>query len=349
MSHHRKLSALVALFLLFALSTAGAADSALTIRIPVESQQPEVREQAVTRAMAQLLIRLTGRDDASQAEAAAPLLEQPGRFLQRYQYESQPGQQLILSMLFDAGAIRRALAERGMPTWRADRPPVLVWLALEQGGRRLLVGSEDGAEVRAQLQEAAARRGVLLLFPLMDSEDQQRISHADVFGGFTDRVRLATERYGTPLMVMGRMYRDGGGWVARWTLSGNAMQSAWITSGASGAEALDAAAAELAVRLATRYAVIPSAADALQQLKIRVVGVGSLRDYDRLERRLRAVNGIAEVRTLGLEPDTVTLQLTLQAAPSRVLALLSQDRQLIPLILPEIDSGQQVPEFRLVP
>src|SRR5690606_21943087 len=143
--------------------------------------------------------------------------------------------------------------------------------------------------------------------------------------------------------------RDGGGWVARWTLSGNAMQSAWITSGASGAEALDAAAAELAVRLATRYAVIPSAADALQQLKIRVVGVGSLRDYDRLERRLRAVNGIAEVRTLGLEPDTVTLQLTLQAAPSRVLALLSQDRQLIPLILPEIDSGQQVPEFRLVP
>lgn len=349
MSHHRKLSALVALLLTFALSAAGAAETAVSIRIPVESQHPEIREQAVTKAMAQLLIRLTGRDDASQAEAAVPLLEQPGRFLQRYQYESQPGQQLILSMQFDAAAIRRALAERGMPTWRADRPPVLVWLALEQGGRRLLVGGEDGGEVRAQLQEAAARRGVLLLFPLMDSEDQQRIGHADVFGGFTDRVRVATERYGTPLMVMGRMYRDGGGWVARWNLSGNAMQSVWTTSGSSGAETLEAAAAELAARLSARYAVIPSAADAQQQLSIRVIGVSTLRDYDRLERRLQAISGITEVRTLALEPDAVTLQLALQAAPSRVLALLRQDRQLVPLALPEFEGGQQAPEFRLVP
>lgn len=314
------------LLMLCASSFAQAAEDAYSVRIPVESQQPEVRTQAMAKAMAQVLTRATGRDDITQSQAVAPLLEQPGRFVQRYQYESTPGG-LMLSIHFDAAAVRRGLGERGVPTWTADRPPVLVWLAVEQNGRRQIVGGEDGAAIRAQLQEAAVRRGVLLVFPLMDAEDQQKVGPADIFGGFTERVRQAAARYGAPAMAIGRMYREGSGWVTRWTLSG-AANGTWGSTGNSQAQALEMAAADLAGRLAQRFAELPSARDSEQTIVLRVQGVNTLRDYDRLERRLRTVSGIGDLWPVALEPDAVVLQLMVQTSPARVLGVLDNDRLL---------------------
>jgi hypothetical protein len=331
---------------------AAVAETALSVRIPVDSQQPEAREQAMKQALSQVLLRMTGQEGIAGSEAAAQLLERPGRFLQRYQYETQPGQQLVLLMQFDGTAVRRALAAQGVATWGADRPPVLVWLAVEQNGRRLLVGGEEGGDLRSQLQTAASRRGLLLLFPLMDGEDRQRVSGADVFGGFTERVQQASDRYGAPLMLMGRMHRAGQGWAARWSLSGMGSMT-WSTAGDNQEEVLDAAAAELATRLAARYAALPSAQAGARELSMQVVGVRTLRDYDRLERYLRSVSGIADMRPLLLEPEAVTLQMALEVAPERVLTLLEQSRSLIPVATfvggTEPEQGSQAPVFRLAP
>jgi hypothetical protein len=330
-----------------------AAETTLSVRLPVESQQAGLREQAVRAAMEQVLVRLTGQEGIAAAAAVEPLLQQSGRFMQRYQYEMQDGQQLVLSMQFDGAAIRRALAARGIASWQQDRPPVLVWLALEQQGRRVLVGGEDGTEARALLQAAAAKRGLLLLFPLMDSEDQQRISPADVFGGFRERAIAAGERYGATQMVMGRMYREGSGWVARWSSSGVG-DAGWSSGGATPEDVLNAAAAELAARMASRYAVLPSADEADRRLRIQVSGVSSLRDFDLLQRHLRSLGGVAVVQPLGLEPDTVILQLLLQTTPERVLAALGQDRLLASVrgLNDATDPGQEgalIPLFRLTP
>lgn len=327
------------------------AEAVLSVRVAVESQAPEVREQALKEAMAQVLLRLTGQDDVAGQEAAA-LLERPGRYLQRYQYETQAGQQLMLLMQFDGMALRRALAVQGVETWSPDRPAVLVWLAVEQGGRRFLVGGEDGAEIRAQLQAAASRRGVQLLFPLMDSEDRQQISSSDVFGGFTDRIHQASERYGSSPVLLGRLHPQGGGWAARWNLTG-AGSITWGMSAASQDQLLDAAAAELAQRLRGSYAVLPTAQAGAQRLVIEVQGVSTLRDYDRLERRLRRVWGVTDLRPLRLEPEAVALQLALEAPAERVLSLLSQDRALVRLpALAEDAEGERGPQahvFRLAP
>lgn len=351
MNQRQILLALLGTCLLLALLPAFAADRALSVRLPVESQLPEVREQAMRQGLSQVLLRLTGRDDIAETEAAA-LLERPGRYLQRYQYETEAGQRLMLLMQFDGQAVRRALAELGIETWRAERPPVLVWLAVEQPGGRVLVGGEEGVGLRAQLQAAATRRGVQLLFPLMDSEDRQRISSTDVFGGFIERIQQASERYGAAVILTGRMHPQSGGWAARWILSGVDAMS-WNMSALSQEELLDAAAAELARRLRARYAMLPGAGAEIQQLVIEVQGVSTLRDYTRLERRLREVLGVTGLRPLRLEPNAVALQLMLDAPPQRVLGLLERDRLLVhlPVLDSEADAapGSQVPVYRLAP
>jgi len=278
------------------------------------------------------------------------LLQQPGRFLQRYQYDVED-EQLMLAMQFDATALRRAMATQGVPSWQEDRPPVLVWLAVEQHGRRVLVGGEDGMEVRALLQAAAAKRGLLMLFPLMDSEDQQRISAADVFGGFSERALAAAQRYGATQMVLGRMHREGSGWAVRWDLR-RVGGDAWSAGGATQEELMELSAAELAARLAERYAVLPVSDAAQRHLRIQVGGVESLRDFDRLQRYLHSVGGIAGVQPAELEPGSVTVLLLLQAPPERILDALDQGRQLSRVHALDDASGSgevHTPTFRLMP
>lgn len=326
------------------------AESTVSVRLPVENQQAEAREQALSAAIRQVLVRLSGRDDVVQSPDLSTLLQQPGRFLQRYQYDVED-EQLMLAMQFDAAALRRAMATQGVPSWQEDRPPVLVWLAVEQHGRRVLVGGEDGMEVRALLQTAAAKRGLLVLFPLMDSEDQQRISAADVFGGFSERALVATERYGTTQMVLGRMHREGSGWAVRWDLR-RVGGGAWNAAGATQEELMELSAAELAARLAEQYAVLPVSDAAQRHLRIQVSGVESLRDFDRLQRYLHSVGGIAGVQPAELEPDSVTVLLLLQAPPQRILDALDQGRQLsrVPALDDAAGSGEvHTPTFRLMP
>lgn len=339
---------LIAVFLLLFMPAA-IAETTVSVRLPVDDQQAESREQAVRTAMEQVLVRLTGQEEVVRSDAVRPLLQQPGRFMQRYQYEREDEGKLMMAMQFDGTAVRQALAARGVASWQTNRPPVLVWLALERDGRRILVGGEDGVEERALLQSAATKRGLLLLFPLMDSEDQQRISPADVFGGFAERAAAAGERYGTAQMIMGRMHREGSGWASRWRLSGGDNAN-WSSTGATPDELLDAVAGELAVRQAKRYAVLPSAED--RRLRIQVSGVGNLRDFDRLQRYLRTLGGVAAVQPLSLEPDRVTLQLLLQTTSERILSALSQGRLLAAVQEPDEDAasgqgGAQLPLFRL--
>lgn len=351
MNHRQLLRVSLGICLLLLLLSTAAAEAVLSVRVAVDSQLPEVREQALKQAMGQVLLRLTGRDDIAETPAAS-LLERPRRYLQRYQYEEQPGQQLMLLMQFDGMAVRRALATHGIETWRTDQPAVLVWLAVEQGGGRVLVGGEEGAGLRAQLQAAAARRGVQLLFPLMDSEDRQKVSSTDIFGGFTERIHQASERYGAAAMLVGRVHPQGGGWAGRWILSG-ADSMTWHMNAATQGELLDAAASELAARLRGRYAVLPGAGVEAQQLVLEVQGISTLRDYDRLERRLRGLSGVKSLRPLQLEPEAVAVQLTLEAPPERVLNLIDHDRSLVRLPAlnedAEAELGLQPPVFRLVP
>lgn len=327
----------IALFLAALALLAGggalAAEESYQARVPVPNQSAEARTEALKIALSEVLQRATGRAAVSEAPALAALLEEPGRFLQLYRYETvpaQPGQaaQLMLSARFDGAGLRRALAERGVPVWAPDRPPVLVWLGVERGGERFLVGGDEAAGLRDELLEAARARGVPLLFPLLDAEDLGKVSLSDIWGGFDESVRAASRRYGTPLVLIGRLRPEfGGDWAVRWRLYQGDEAQAWTGSAAELGAVLDAGVAALAGNLLADYASLPGGSFS-EALVLRVEGLASLADYVAVERYLRELSGVKALHPRVLEGREAVFQLELTADPGRVLRALDAGQTL---------------------
>lgn len=337
MSPFLRLSALVLGLLLGLASPLVAAQDEIVV--PAEGQQPAQREQALRQALSRYLVQLTGREDAP--AQLADWLSNPGRFVQRYRYEHGP-EGLRLAVQFDAPAVRRALAERGVAVWDVSRPPVLVWMAVERGGQRLLVSPDETPVLRNQLLDAARARGVPLLFPLMDAEDRAKVSFADVWGGFSDRLRVAAGRYGTPVVLIGRAFQDRGEWVSRWQLLGAGPDSAWSGAAATLEQALERGMAELAPRLAGSYTTVAAAAADPAGLRLRVEEVRDLASLGRLTRYLRSVAGVTSLQPVLVEPAAVVLRIETDVDPQRILRQLDGQGTLTPIR----DAGPPQAEYR---
>lgn len=196
--------------------------------VPVADQGTDTRNAALREAMAAVLVKVTGRRNAHALEASNRLLGQSQRFVQQYRYQQrevldpQSGEmrhRLHLWVRFDAIGVQRALLEQDVPLWGRERPDTLVWLAYDDGAERALVTPDTAPVYDRVVEETAAARGVPLLQPLMDLEDRSRLPYSDLWGGFEQPIRRASERYAPNAILVGRVYRaDRERWGARWIL-----------------------------------------------------------------------------------------------------------------------------------
>lgn len=288
--------------------------------VPVADQQGEARQLAMHEGLAEVLVRATGYSATPQDPALADLLGNASRYVQQYRYRTVPATAtapagLTLWMSFDANALGQALRSRGQPVWGSARPLLLVWLAVETGTERRLVSAAESAGMPG-LETAARRRGLPLRLPLLDLEDQARITAADVWGGFLEPVLAASARYRPQAVLLGRLYHDRQGvWHARWTLRVGDEAMHWETAGATPDEVLGAGVEGSGDALAMRFSQVVDL-DGGSVVTVHVSDVNNLSDYARLLNYLKALSGVTAVQITEVEPRTVTCRLTLEANPA---------------------------------
>jgi uncharacterized protein len=293
------------------------------------------RDEAFREALAQVLVRITGRRDIAGREEAQPLLRDAAAYAQQFR---QPAPERLWAA-FDGSALERALAELGLPVWGAERPSTLVWIAVDAGGGRRFVlasGSEFEYEeggIRDELAQAATRRGLPVVFPLMDAEDRARASFAEVWGGFDDSILAASARYGVDAVLVGRLSLDDPG-HGRWTLLGADHGQRW--SGGV-ADSID----RLADLFAARFAVV--AAGEARTLRLAVAGIESIDDYGRVSRFLGSLTAIEALSVETVEPERMVFRARLRGEP----ATLDEAVRLGGLLRPEPDPGPHELSYRV--
>jgi hypothetical protein len=287
------------LWLLPALAVAAAGQDLYTAEVTVSDQTAAVRAAALQSALGEVLVRVAGQNAVLDTEPARAMLKDPSRLVQQYRYFSgseTPVPQLRLWVRFDGEAIRQSLQQQGLAYWGTERPDTLTWLAVEDRGRRYVVSATDDSDVRRQIETAATGRGVPVLFPLMDLEDQSRVRFSDIWGGFFDNVLTASERYSTSAVLIGRLNRSAsGGWAARWYLQVAGTPSAWTDSRQQLEELARQGIADAADILASRFAVAPASGSS-DRLSITVSGIDSLADYARTGNYLASLTSVADVQ-----------------------------------------------------
>ncbi|RMG31425.1 MAG: DUF2066 domain-containing protein [Gammaproteobacteria bacterium] len=295
------------------------------VRVPVEvveltvpDRGVQARQEALHRGMTILLVRLTGMHPVEDVAALEPLLRQPSRYLVAYSYRrlqqeaGAPPEGLLLRLRFDRAGVVRVLRRLGLPVWDPDRPAVVAWIALEDGGRRGLLGdAPDDPRVQA-LHRAAERRGLPLVLPLLDLEDTRAVRLPDVWGGFLEPLRQASLRYDArPAILAGRVRRDAAGlWRGRWLLDFAGEQQEWEATARDPAALLATGVDGVADRLAARLA-LRSTGSGLQ-IPVRVEGVEDLAAHLAVRRRLASLAPVQAVRLVRVASGEVEFLLVVE-------------------------------------
>ena len=291
-----------------------ALDDLYEVEVPVETRDSGRRINAFKQALITTLIRITGdRDLISKAEVA-DLLENPSRYIQQYRYldAGDDSTELILWVRLDGRALERRLAAAGLPVWGRERPVVLIWLAIQGMGQRYLVGEDKAPIMRDVMRTTAKERGIALIFPLLDLQDQNRVNIADVIGEFDNRVRQASGRYPSDVIVVGRAsVLNDGYWRAHWSAYLGDQMSNWTSEGSRVEQMLSEGIHELTDILSGQLAIQGTAGEDTVVM-LEVDQVDTLEDYVRVRTYLRSLGQVQWHRPYRIESNRVSLWLKLR-------------------------------------
>jgi len=327
------IACLFALLLVSVTVHAARVDDLFQVAVAAAGRDPGSRNAALGQALRQVLVRVTGSTESLRNPSIGPLLKNPSRFAQQFRFRDippeTPGQaeQLKLWVQFDGVALARAVREAGLPYWGSERPDVLLWLAIDNRGRRYLVSDNSGGSAARSLSQSAYRRGLPLTLPLMDLEDQRAVQFTDVWGGFVGSLQEASQRYRPQVILVGKLGHSGtsGGWRGSWNLHGAGGQQSWTSHAANLEAAVEQGIGEASEWLALQYAVVATD-EAVRSLLVE--GVQGLEDYARVSKYLASLTPVEQVQVARVNGQEVEFSLNLNSEERNLLQVITLGRVL---------------------
>lgn len=324
---------LFALLLVSVTTHAARVDDLFQVEVTAGGRDARSRDAALGEALGQVLVRITGSTESLSKSTLKPLFKNPSRFAQQYRFREipaeTPGQaeHLRLWVQFDGVALAREVREAGLPYWGSERPDVLLWLAIDDRGRRYLVSDNSGGSVARSLSQSAYRRGLPLTLPLMDLEDQRAVQFTDVWGGFVGALESASQRYRPQVILVGKLGRSGasGGWRGSWDLLGAGGQQSWTSHAANLEAAVEQGIGEASEWLALQYAVVATG-EVVRSLLVE--GVQGLEDYARVSKYLASLTPVEQVQVARVNGREVEFSLNLNSEERNLLQVITLGRVL---------------------
>lgn len=366
-----KFLAAAVLVALSSASNAAIVRNLYTATVDVENQSDSARKSVTPAALADVLVKVTGRADVSTDPHFSSMMSRSSRYVEQFRYVSEgrgEDRKLKLRFKFDQRVIDRDLQNRNIAIWGAERPRNLAIVVVQTINGRELIGSNSESDVAVQAREliekAGAARGVQLLFPLLDLEDQQSLPVNEVWTGITANYTELRSRYAVDSVLIGRLdlrakempepvfVADGGDTVveARAVYEGIGRWEAW--SGAISGQSwrdLDSHELELLIdngvgQLAGRYArlyaiggnpiaqtdgVVEASPSGLQ---VVVEGVNSYRDYQTVLKHIETRAVVESVSVLQLDVRNLLLSVELKGSAAQLDQAFVLGRMLKPLL-----------------
>ena len=304
--HANPLAILITTTCLFVSGIALAADEFFAEAVAVEDRSAGELARAAGDALTRVFVRVSGDeqilDEAPFNEAVQNA--QSHVLLYSYQDDQDGGTRVFFE--FDDAFVRSLFRDHSILYWEQRRPPLVIWLALDEPFSRRFAARSDDVELLAPSLDRLGLRGVEVRFPLLDLADSAALSVNAIWERDFDQVRRASARYGTEHALVGR-------WI---DLSDGSKLVDWYYVGPEQSENLQFRATELSdiwdrgVDLAVD-AMRDSLAVTLQQFEmseaiaVSVKGVKSYADYRAISSVFDELGQLVDLRIDSLNGDTV--------------------------------------------
>lgn len=286
--------------------------------VAVSSQSELDRNEAIPDALIQVLQKLSGQREMPVSSALNEALGNADKLLHSFRYKNvnRAGpdgtvtREIRLVAKFLQPETDMVLLKAGLPRWQKERPPVQIWIVIDDGRSRELRPVEYGYAWES-MEDIAALRGLPIGWPELDVEEAQLIDMSLVWGGFTDYL---VER-GAPAdgVAIVAARRDGPLWMLRWNLANNEQNWSWRTSDQELMFALAAGIHQMTDQIAASNAIAASE-QGLWTVDVTIGELNGAGDYVRCLDYLQKLSIVTGVEILGADPGRVHFRLQLNAA-----------------------------------
>ncbi|MBT8439243.1 MAG: DUF2066 domain-containing protein, partial [Gammaproteobacteria bacterium] len=314
--------------------------------VSVADQGQKERNRAIAEGFRLMLVKVTGNRNIGQNQSLAETFRKASRFVQQYRYRVEVAEsdtaveQRYLRITFDKQAVDRTLRANGLPVWGKSRPQVIVWAGFDDGSRRKLLMPEFDQRMMTIFNRAADTRGIPLLFPVMDLQDQSAISASDLWGAFEQPVKNASQRYQADAILMVRIKSGSSGLLrSSWSFLDSNDTRQWEFRGKTRGQLIKQGMNTVSDHLASIYA--PAAGADAQVVNMQVSGLDSFEDFLKVEFFLKGQETVQQYQLRQSQIDQVIFALSLRGGMQAFVqavelsGLFAQSDVMFPVLSPE--------------
>lgn len=192
------------------------------IELVANSQSATDREMAIKQALYGVLNRVLVAEDISTLPVVQQVLNGAEHYVKEFQYSliaadtfSENDARLI-RVQFDQDQLMEVMRKSQVGIWSEIRPQTLIWLVVDKDGSRQFFNPETMPDVDNAIALAAKLKGLPVIFPMLDLEEQQRISVSEVLGADSRNLLSVSARYEVPSVMAGSIKQSDQCWRGEW-------------------------------------------------------------------------------------------------------------------------------------
>ena len=296
------------------------------LEVTVDSTEPAEESEVTDVNSEAIAVDSTSDNSAAEQTQATAQSEEPVRSL------TTTREQRYIDVDFSSTLINELLTSANIPIWDSNRPSVLVWMALQdESGNRSLMTSDINDDIIELIQDFADRRGLPVLFPVLDFEDRRNLNEDLVWTLNEEAIQKASARYGADSILTGRLHFTASGeLVGLWQFLFQDEADVFDGFSTDLQEYLHGPLDRVTTRLASYFAIVPEAS-LTETVQLRIDGVGSLQDYSSLLSYVSGLGLVESVSAAQLDGERLELRLGLVGDAQQLFELIALDRDLLPI------------------
>lgn len=339
------------------------------VSVAVDNQGDASRKQGIQRAFQQLLIKVSGSQNVLTNPTLIEASENSERYMQGFSYQQDGfDEQVYLQAWFSKALVVPLIKRAQAPIWGENRPLLLNWLAIEptenmeigrfdvarlirdaQGeinddnlsktdsavessaivrGERVLISGQN-AKLQKRFDRAFSERGLPVLWPMDDLEDQTSLPFNQLWWLSADSVRVASQRYQADAILAGKLNQTSTGvWQYEGILLHGNEKRNILTDSDSPMGALTLATGEVGQYFSDQFAIKSDLMNGRSGIRVLVKKVSSFTDYSKVLAYFKSITGVRTVEVAQVDRDNLELYLSLEGSWDKVQRIISLDNKL---------------------
>lgn len=279
------------------------------VRIDVDDRSEDSIDRAAREALESVLLKRSGDRSLLVHPSVSAALDAARSNLSLYQFERVENRTRFVAHI-DLSLIERLIQAANGTLWAEARPPILLWLVVDDLSGRRFGNTEEERLLWESLSVAFDQLGIKLRRPLYDLPDSVLVSPETLWRRDFGPIVEASERYGMTHILVGRLIGlSEGRYIGEWIYRDNSIERA-VSVQAASTEALIDPGLDMAMEeMRRQYAVALTDRKAAQALRVNVRNVVNLADYRAVINAMTDIQTLVNVKPVAVAGDVLTLEL----------------------------------------